>query len=57
MYFHTSVTRFGDFLHFVQPFKAGGNNYFSQITHILGNFCKVVKNIHCSCEFIFGQLL
>ena len=24
-----SVTRLGDFLHFEQPFKAGGNNYFN----------------------------
>ena len=30
-----SVTRLGDFLHFGQPFKAGGNNYFTQITHIV----------------------
>ena len=52
-----SVTRFGNFLHFEQPFKAGGNNYFTQITHILGDFCKGVKIIHFSSEFIFGQLL
>ena len=29
-----SVTRLGDFLHFEQPLKAGGNNYFTQIAHI-----------------------
>ena len=33
-----SVTRFGDFLHFGQPFKAGGNNYFTQITLIVRQF-------------------
>ena len=33
-----SVTRFGDFLHFGQPFKAFGNNYFNQITHIFRQF-------------------
>ena len=30
-----SVTRLGDFLHFGQPFKAGGNNFFTQITDII----------------------
>ena len=30
-----SVTRLGDFLHFGQPFKSGGYNYFSQIAHIV----------------------
>ena len=33
-----SVTRLGDFLHFGQPFKVGGNNYFTQITHIAMKF-------------------
>ena len=33
-----SVTRLGDFLHFGQPFKAGGNNYFTQIAHIVRQF-------------------
>ena len=33
-----SVTRLGDFLHFGQQFKAGGNNYFNQITHIVRQF-------------------
>ena len=32
----TSVTRLGDFfLHSGQPFKAGGNNYFTQIARIV----------------------
>ena len=30
----SSVNRLGDFLHFGQPFKAGGNNYLTQIAHI-----------------------
>ena len=29
-----SVTRLGDLLDFGQLFKADGNNYFAQITHI-----------------------
>ena len=33
-----SVTRLGDFWHFGQPFKAGGNNYFTQIAHIVRQF-------------------
>ena len=51
------MTRLGDFLHFGQPFKASDNNYFTQIAHIVGIFCKGVKIIHFSCEIIFGQLL
>ena len=51
------VTRLGDFLHFEQLFKAPGNNYFAQIAHILGNFCKGVKIFHFSSGIIFGQLL
>ena len=51
MLLRSSVTRFGDLLHFGQPFKACGNNYFSQIAHISGNFVQVSKS------FIFGQLL
>ena len=31
----SSETRSGDFLHFGQPFKAGGDNFFTQITHIV----------------------
>ena len=30
-----SVTRLGNFLHFGQLFKAFGNNYFTQIAHIV----------------------
>ena len=33
-----SVTRLGDFLHFGRSFKSGGNNYFSQIAHIVRQF-------------------
>ena len=33
-----SVTRLGDFLHFGQPFKAGGNNYFTQTSYIVRQF-------------------
>ena len=33
-----SVTRFGDLLNFGQVFKAFGNNYFAQISHILWQF-------------------
>ena len=34
----SSVTRLGDFLHFGKLIKAGGNNYFTQIAHILRQF-------------------
>ena len=34
----TSVTRLGDLLDFGQLFKAFGNNYFAQISHILRQF-------------------
>ena len=38
LYFSNSVTRLGDILHFGQTFKAGGNNYFTQIAHIVRQF-------------------
>ena len=44
------MTRLGDFLHFGQFFKACCNTYFTQITHILGNFCKGVKIFHFLVE-------
>ena len=49
--FTDSVDQFDQiwrFLHFGHPFKAGGNNYFTQITQLLDNFCKGVKIIHFS---------
>jgi len=46
----------GNLLHFGQLFKACGNNYFTQIAHILDKFCKGVKIFHFSSEIIFGQL-
>ena len=52
-----SVTRLGNLLYFGQLFKVCGNNYFAQITHILGNLCKVVEIFHFASEIIFGQLL
>ena len=52
-----SVTSLGDLLHFGQLFKACGNNYFTQIAHSLGNFCKGVKIFHFYNEIIFRQLL
>ena len=47
-----SVTRLGDLLDFGQLFKGCDNNYFAQIAHILGIFCKGV-NVNLS---FFGQL-
>ena len=41
----SSVTWLDDLLHFGQIFKACGDNYFAQIIHILGNFCKSCQNI------------
>ena len=40
-----------------QLFKACGNNYFAQIAHILGKFCKVFEIFHLSSEILFRQLL
>ena len=46
-----------DLLDFGQILKAFGNNYFAQISHILGQFFKKgVKIYHFSSEIIFGQL-
>ena len=55
MWVGISVTRLGDLLHFGQ-LKAYGHNYFAQIAHILGNFCKGVKILHFYSKIIFGQL-
>ena len=55
--FSSSVTKFGNLLDFVQLFKAFGNNYFAQISHILRQFFKGVKIYHFSSEIIFKQLL
>ena len=51
-----SVTRLGALLHFGQLFKACGNNYFVQITHIFGNSCEGVKIFHFSSEISFVHL-
>ena len=40
-----SVTKFGDFLDFGQLFKAFGNNYFAQISHIHKQFLERCQNI------------
>ena len=37
-YNQISVTRLGNLLHFGQPFKAGGNNCFTQIANIVRQF-------------------
>ena len=55
--FLLSVTRLGDFINFGRPFKASGNNCFTQITQLLGNFCEGAKIIHFSSKIIFGELL
>ena len=49
------MTRLGDFLHFVQLFKAFEINSPKSPT-ILGNFCKGVEIFDFSSEIIFGQL-
>ena len=49
------MTRVGNLMHFGQLFKACGNNYFAQIAHILGNFCKLVKLFHFSSEITFDH--
>ena len=52
-----SVTRLGNFLHFGQPFKTGGNNYFRQIAHIVRQFLESCQNHSFFSEIIFGHFL
>ena len=50
------VTRLGEFLHFGQLFKAFGNNYFTQISHILRHFfAKVSKYIIFQVKSFLGN--
>ena len=49
----SSVTRLDDLLPFGLLFKACVDNYFGQIAHVLGRFCKGVKIFHFSSEIIF----
>ena len=49
------MTRLGDLLHFGQLFEACGNNYFAQIAHILGNYCKDVKIFHFLMKSFLGN--
>ena len=51
------MTILGNLLHFGQLFNARGSNYFAQIAHVLGNFCKGVKIFHFSSGIIFWQVL
>ena len=53
----SSVTRFGNFLHFGQFFIAFGNNLFPRCSTFLGNFFKGVKIYHFSSEIILGNFL
>ena len=48
-----SVTRLDNLLHFGQLFKACGDNYFAQITHILGNYC--LKSLTFLVESFLGN--
>ena len=36
--FSSNVTRLGDILHYGEPLKAGGKNYFTQFAHIVRQF-------------------
>ena len=46
----------GQFLHFGQSFKVGGNNYFTQITHIVMRFIvKVLKSFIFLVESFLGN--
>ena len=40
-----------------QLFKACGNNYFAQISHILGNFCRGAKIFYFLSESFLGNFL
>ena len=51
---HFQCDQIGQFIALRQLFKACGNNYFDQIAHILGTFCRGVKIFHFSSGIIFG---
>ena len=52
----TSVTRLGNLLDLRQLFKAFGNNYFVQFTHILRpNFVKVLKSVSFLVKSFLGN--
>ena len=53
---HGQCDQIGRFIALWQPFKACGNNYFAQIAHIFGNFCKGVKMFQFSSEIILSIL-
>ena len=53
----SSVTRFGDLLHFGNFSKPLATINLPKSSTFLGNFCKGVYIIHFSSEIIFGQLL
>ena len=55
MFQSDNVTRLDDLLHFGQLFQASGNNFYAQITHILGNFCKGVQIFYFSSKIMFGN--
>ena len=52
-----SVTRLGDFLDFGKLLNACGHNYFTQIAHILCNFCEGGKIFHFLLKSFIKQLL
>ena len=51
----SSVTRLGDFLHFVQLFKAFGTINLLKSFTFFGNFCKVVKIFHFLVKSVLGN--
>ena len=51
----SSVTRFGDFLHFGNFLKALATINLPKSPTFLGNFCEGVKIYHFSSEIIFGN--
>ena len=53
----SSVTRLYDLLDFRQLFQASGNNYFTQIAHILSKFCKGVKSFIFMVKSFLGSPL
>ena len=53
----SSVTRLGDFCTLGNHSKLVATIILPKSPTLLGKFCKGVKIIHFSSEFIFGQLL
>ena len=56
-FLHHQCDQIGLFIAFWASIKACCSNYYAQIAHIFGNFCKGLELFHFSSEIIFGQFI